>query len=76
MLRLLEVTTWHSLKAVNKARVLMAERANLAEEQLRKDQEAEVEAKLAEAKKAEALQDSPRKRKKKRKGGAGVPVTG
>ena len=76
VLRLLEVTTWHSLKAVNKARILMAERANLAEEQLRKDQEAEVEAKLAEAKKAEALQDSPRKRKKKRKGGAGVPVTG
>ena len=76
VLRLLQVTTLHSLKAANKSRILMAERANLAKEQLRKDQEADQEAKLAEAKKAKALQDSPRKRKKKRKGGAGVPVTG
>jgi hypothetical protein len=74
VLRLLQVTTSHSLKAANKSRILMAERANLAKEQLRKDQEADQEAKLAEAKKAKALQDSPRKRKKKRLGGA--PVTG
>jgi hypothetical protein len=74
VLRLLQVTTLHSLKAANKSRILMAERANLAKEQLRKDQEADQEAKLAEAKKAKALQDSPRKRKKKRLGGA--PVTG